>query len=136
MTPVGLDLSFRPHVVVVFMTSSFGLLPGPLDHGLGGAVEEDEFGVQVLLELELARLAHQEDVGAEFEDSVHTRELLEHDGVRDATEELAHELPDHQHHRCVQAHDPAGDQHLPFNHQTITEKEHNFSQLTHYLHNL
>lgn len=52
---------------------------------------------------------YQEDVGAEFEDSVHTGQLLEHDGVTDATEELPDKLPDHQHHRCVQPHDSAGE---------------------------
>lgn len=54
-------------------------------------------------------LVYQEDVGAEFEDSVNTGQLLEHDGVTDPTEELSDKLPDHQHHRRVQPHDSAGE---------------------------
>ncbi|TRY55196.1 hypothetical protein DNTS_032673, partial [Danionella cerebrum] len=78
---------------------SLVLLSGPLDHGFWRAVEEDEFGVHVLLQVQLARLSHQEDVGAEFEDAVHVGKLFEHDGVGDPTEELTNELPDDQNHR-------------------------------------
>lgn len=59
--------------------ASFSLLPGPLDHGLRGAVEEDELGVQIFLQLQFSSLSHQEDVSAQFEDAIHTGQLLEHD---------------------------------------------------------
>lgn len=60
---------------------SFGLLPRPFDHSLWRAVKEDEFGVKVLLQLQLAGFSHEEDVGAEFEDAVDAWKLFEHDGV-------------------------------------------------------
>ena len=44
---------------------------------------------------------YQEDVSAEFKDAVDARQLFEHDGVTDPTEELSDELPDHQHHRGI-----------------------------------
>lgn len=50
---------------------------------------------------------YQEDVRAQFEDTVDAGKLLKHDGVADPAEELSHKLPDHQDHRCVQAHDAA-----------------------------
>lgn len=107
--------------------------PRPLDQSLWRSIQEDEFGIKLLLQLQLARLSHlkqtaanestwgregrrlsvsvtayQEDVGAEFEDAVDTGQLLEHDGVTDPAEELPDELPDHQHHRRIQSHDAAG----------------------------
>lgn len=82
----------RPH------PHSLTLLSGPLDHGFWRAVEEDEFGVQVFLQVQFPRFSDQEDVGAELEDPVHVGQLFEHDGVRDPAEELAHELPDNQNH--------------------------------------
>ncbi len=88
---------------------SFGLLPRPFDHSLWRAVKEDEFGVKVLLQLQLTGFSHEEDVGAELEDAVDAWKLFEHDGVRDTAEELADEFPDHQHHGCVEAHDTARD---------------------------
>ena len=51
-------------------------------------------------------LTNQEDVCAELQDAVHTRQLLKHDGVGDLTEEAAHKLPDDQDHRHIQTHDP------------------------------
>lgn len=33
-------------------------VPGPFDHGLRGAIEEDEFGVKLLLQLQLCSLTH------------------------------------------------------------------------------
>lgn len=80
------------------LTHSLTLLSGPLDHGFWRAVEEDEFGVQVFLQVQFSRLSDQEDVGAELEDPVHVGQLFEHDGVRDPAEELTHELPDDQNH--------------------------------------
>lgn len=53
---------------------------------------------------------HQEDVGAELQDAVHTWKLLEHDGVGNLTEEAAHKLSNDQHHGDVQTHDAAGQQ--------------------------
>lgn len=85
---------------------SLSFLSGPLDHSLWRAVEEDEFGVHVLLQIQLPRLSDQEDVGAQLEDAVHVGQLLEHDGVGNAAEKLAHELANDQNHRGVQAHDP------------------------------
>lgn len=35
-------------------------VPGPFDHGLWGAIEEDEFGVKLLLQLQLSSLTHLE----------------------------------------------------------------------------
>lgn len=84
---------------------SLVLLSGPFDHGLRRAVEEDELGVEVFLKVQLSCFSDEEDVSAEFEDAVHIGQLLEHDGMRDSAEELAHKLPDHQHHGHVQAHD-------------------------------
>lgn len=91
---------------------SLSFLSGPLDHSLWRAVEEDEFGVHVLLQVELARLSDQEDVCAQLEDAVHVWQLLEHDGVRNAAEKLTHELADDQNHRGVQAHDPTQDREM------------------------
>ena len=51
--------------------------------------------------------AYQEDVGAELEDAVDAGQLLEHQGVADAAEELTHKLPDHQHNRRIESHDAA-----------------------------
>lgn len=62
-------------------SSSLALLSGPFDHGFWRAVEEDELGVEVFLQVQFARLSDQEDVGAELEDSVHVGQLFEHDGV-------------------------------------------------------
>lgn len=56
-------------------------------------------------------MTYQEDVCAEFEDAVHTGKLLKHDGVTDSTEELTDKLPNHQHHRRIQAHDAVGKRH-------------------------
>lgn len=84
---------------------SLSFLPSPLDHSLWRAVKEDEFRVHVLLKVQLPRLSHQEDIGAQLEDAVHVGQLLEHDGVGNATEELAHKLADDQNYRGVQAHD-------------------------------
>lgn len=85
---------------------SLSFLSGPLDHSLWRAVEEDEFGIHVFLQVQLPRLSDQEDVGAQLEDAVHVGQLLEHDGVGDAAKKLAHELSDDQNHRGIQAHDP------------------------------
>ena len=49
---------------------------------------------------------NQEDVCAELEDAVHTGQLLKHDGVGDLAEEATHKLPNDQHHRHIQTHDP------------------------------
>lgn len=87
---------------------SLGLLPGPLDHGLWGAVEENELGIEVLLQIQLTSLAHQEDVCAKLEDAVNIGQLFKHNGVVDATEELAYKLPNDEHHRGIQTHDPEG----------------------------
>lgn len=35
-------------------------VPGPFDHGLRRAIEEDELGVELLLQLQLSSLAHLE----------------------------------------------------------------------------
>lgn len=94
------------HGQLLGSSSSLALLSGPLDHGFWRAVEEDELGVQVFLQVQFSRLSDQEDVGAELEDSVHVGKLFEHDGVRDPAEELSHELSDNQYHRHVQTHDP------------------------------
>lgn len=51
---------------------------------------------------------YQEDVSAELEDAVDTRQLLKHDGVTDPAEELPHELPDDQDHRRIETHNAAG----------------------------
>lgn len=86
--------------------SVLSLVGGPFDHGLRRAIQEDEFGVQLLLQLQFSGFPHQENVHAEFEDPVDARQLLEHDGVRDLAEKASDELADDQHHRHVQAHDP------------------------------
>lgn len=86
--------------------SSLILLSGPFDHGFWRAVQEDEFRVHVLLQVQFTRLSDQEDVHAQFEDAVHVGQLFEHDGVRDSAKELSHELSDNQNHRHVQSHDP------------------------------
>ena len=52
----------------------------PLDHGLWRAVEEDQFGVEILLQTEFLHLAHQVDVQAELQDIVHHWQLAEDDG--------------------------------------------------------
>lgn len=85
---------------------SLSFLSGPLDHSLWRAVEEDEFGIHVLLQVQLSRFSDQEDVGAQLEDAVDVGQLLEHDGVGNAAEKLAHKLANDQNHRGVQAHDP------------------------------
>ena len=79
---------------------------GDLDEGLRGAVEEDELGGQVFLQLQLAALSHQVDVEAELEDAVHVGQLREHDLEGDAAEVDAHEAPDHEDERDVEADDP------------------------------
>lgn len=91
--------------MTLHFSSSLVLLPGPFDHGLRRAVEEDELGVEVFLQVQLSCFSDQEDVGAEFKDAVHVGQLLEHDGVWDSTEELTHKLANHQHHWHVQTHD-------------------------------
>lgn len=58
-----------------------------------------------MLQLHLSCLTHHENVRAEFQDSVHTRQLLEHDGPGYPVEELPDELSDDQHHRHIQAYD-------------------------------
>lgn len=93
-------------------SSSLALLSGPFDHGFWRAVEEDELGVEVFLQVQFARLSDQEDVGAELEDSVHVGQLFEHDGVRNPAEELSHKLSDNQNHRHVQTHDPVHTQNM------------------------
>lgn len=50
---------------------------------------------------------HQENVGAEFQDTVNAWQLLKHDGVTDPTEEFPHKLPNHQNHRGIQTHNAA-----------------------------
>lgn len=91
--------------MTLHLSASLVLLPGPFDHGLWRAVEEDELGVKVFLQVQLSCFSDEEDVGAEFEDAVHIGQLLEHDGMRDSAEELTHKLTDHQHHGHVQTHD-------------------------------
>lgn len=106
--------------------------PRPFDQSLGGSIQEDQLGVKLFFQFQLAclphlkeqdgqnqpgggaeeggaclLLLHQEDVRAQFEDPVDAGELLKHDGVADPAEELPHELPDHQHHRGVQSHNTA-----------------------------
>lgn len=102
-------MSFSPSSAIIPCRSccvSLSFLSGPLDHGLWRAVEENEFGVHFLLQVQLPGLPDQEDVGAQLEDAVHVGQLLEHDGVRYAAEELAHKLANDQNHRGVEAHDP------------------------------
>ena len=79
---------------------------GDLDEGLRGAVEEDELGGQVFLQLQLAALSHQVDVEAELEDAVHVGQLREHDLEGDPAEVDAHEAPDHEDEWDVEADDP------------------------------
>lgn len=85
------------------------LLSGHLYHGLRRSVQEDEFLEQRLFQLHLAGLAHHKDIRAEFQDSVHTWQLLKHDGPRYPVEELSDKLPDDQHHRHVETHNAVGE---------------------------
>lgn len=88
---------------------SLSFFPRPLDHSLWWAIEEDEFGVHVLLQVQLPRLSDQENVRAELQYAVHVWQLLKHDFVGDAAEELAHKLSDDQDNRGIQTHDAAGE---------------------------
>lgn len=90
-------------------TPSLSFLPGPLDHGLWRAVQEDEFGVHFLLQVQLSCLPDQEDVCAQLEDAIHVGQLLEHDGVGNAAEKLSDKLANDQDHRGVKSHDPGGE---------------------------
>lgn len=95
--------------MVCHQTLAVFLLPGHLDHGLWRSVEEDEFLKQSLLQLHLSRLPDHENVRAELQDPVHTRQLLKHDGPGDPVKELPDKLSDDQHHGHVQAYDAFGE---------------------------
>lgn len=90
-------------------TSSLSFLPGPLDHGLWRAVQEDEFGVHFLLQVQLSCLPDQEDVCTQLEDAIHVGQLLKHDGVGNAAEKLSDKLANDQDNRGVKSHDPGGE---------------------------
>ena len=79
----------------------------PLDHGPGRAVQEDEPGRQLLLQLQLAQLADQEDGSAEPEHAAHVGRLVVHDGPGDTEEVLVDELGRDHHQRHVEP-DEAG----------------------------
>lgn len=91
--------------MVFHQTLAVFLLSGHLDHGLWRSVEEDEFLKERLLQLHFSRLSDHKNVRAEFQDAVHTGQLLKHDGSGDPVEELSDELPNDQHHWHVQAYD-------------------------------
>lgn len=81
---------------------------GPPDHGVWRAAQEDECGEQVLLQLQLAQLVGQEDVGAEPEHVVHVGQLVIPDGVSDAKGVLTDELGYNRHHRHIEPDDAGG----------------------------
>lgn len=85
-----------PSMVNVAPPSSLSFLPGPLDHGLWRAVQEDEFGIHFLLQVQLSCLPDQEDVCTQLEDAIHVGQLLEHDGVGNAAEKLSDKLANDQ----------------------------------------
>lgn len=47
---------------------------------LWAAVQEDQFGIQVLLHAELFHLSHQVDIQAQLQKPIHIRQFSEHDG--------------------------------------------------------
>lgn len=79
------------------------LLSGHLDHSLWGSVKEYQFLKQSLLQLHLSCLSHHENVCAELQDPVYTRQLLKHDRPGDPIEEFPDEFSNDQHHWHVQA---------------------------------
>ena len=84
-----------------------GLGPRPLDHGLWWAVEEDEFGVEVLLQVELLHLPHQVDVQTQLQHVVHHWQLTEYDGQVLTSGGHAQEASDQQDEGHVQPDDSA-----------------------------
>ena len=77
----------------------------PLDHCLRRAVEEDEFGNELLLERHVTRLPHQVDVIAQMQDALHVRQFVKHDVVCESARLHAYEAADDQDEGHVQAND-------------------------------
>lgn len=72
-------------VTLLFVITSLDVantnsLPGEFDGGLWAAVQEDEFGIEILFHAELFHFSHKVDIQAQLQEAVHVWQLSEHDG--------------------------------------------------------